>query len=512
MTAQPRDGFWPGIPVPAGPVALAATTGAGLAAAALVPLGRPGLGWVLAGLAAAVAVTAAVRRPGPGLRGSGPGPVTAAPPATGWRRWDPLVWGSVALALLAVGAVRAAGWLFALCVLAAAAALVLAVTSGRTVRGLALGGLLMPAAAVRGAAWARRGVAALRERTRTSIRLGRTIAVTAAVLLGFGGLLASADAAFSRLLGQILPAFDVLSLLRWTFLFVSGAALVLAATFLLMAQPRVDPAGVDPAGDERPARSGVRVAEWAVPVGALVALFAGFVAVQLAVLFGGADHVLGPDGPTYAEYARGGFWQLLVVTALTLVVMGVSARVAPRDTTAQRWWLRGLLGALALLALVIVASALFRMDTYQQAYGFTRLRILVSVAESWLGLVFVLSIATGVRLRAPWLPRAVVATGIAAVLALAVLNPDRFIAERNLARWDAGLPLDVTYLAGLSADAAPVLVCAPDPYQVAAVSRLRRALAATPDDWRDANLARAHARDLLATPPPPGACPVTRGR
>ena len=42
--------------------------------------------------------------------------------------------------------------------------------------------------------------------------------------------------------------------------------------------------------------------------------------------------MLDTDGLTYAEYARGGFWQLLVVTGLTLVVLAGAARWAPRET------------------------------------------------------------------------------------------------------------------------------------------------------------------------------------
>ena len=263
---------------------------------------------------------------------------------------------------------------------------------------------------------------------------------------------------------------------------------------MLLAPPQVD-------AEPRPGNRTVRVAEWATPVGALVALFSSFVAVQLTVLFGGASYVLGPDGPDYAEYARSGFGQLVIVTILTLVVMGVVGWLAPRETPLERWLLRGLLGALALLSLVIVASALFRMHTYQEAYGFTRLRVLVSVVELWLGTVFLLVLAAGIRLRGRWLPRLVVATGVAAVMALAVLNPDRFIAEQNIARWQAAAPgqeaqLDVHYLSSLSADALPALMCLPEEQRLATVTRVGDALA--DEDWRSANLSRAHARRLLA--------------
>lgn len=466
--------FWPGPQRAAGPLPPLAAVAAGMLAAVFVPLGHIGIGWVLAGLALAAAIIVSLGR-------------QAA------RNWEVAAWGVAALALLSVGALRAAGWLFGLCLFGATVAIVLALTGGRTLRGLTLGALLVPAASWRGVVWGQRGLAGLRRRVSSSVRIGPTVAITAAVLLIFGALFASADAVFSRLLGVAVPDLQVGSIARWTFLFAAAGALVLGAVFLLLAPPTLDEAA--------PVRARVKLIEWAVPVGALVVLFASFVGVQLTVLFGGVTYVLGPDGPTYAEYARGGFWQLLVVTALALLVIGVVAWLAPRQAPVERWCLRGLLGALAVLTLVIVASALFRMHTYQEAYGFTRLRVLVSVAELWLGLVFVLVLAAGVRLRARWLPRAVVATGIVALLALALLNPDRFIAERNIDRWEPGQPLDTSYLGGLSEDAVPALVCLPEPERSTALASIQRDLAGAPPEWRRANLARTIATDLLADPP-----------
>lgn len=450
---------------PAAVVPIAAAAAGGVFAAWLVPLGRPGVGWLLGGLAVCAATAVAVR--------------IAAPVE---RRLAAGGWALVGLAALAVGTFRAAEWLFGLCLLAAAAAGLLAVTGGRTVRAMAMTSALVPVAAAHGLAAGYRSAGGVRSRMRSVVRLGPTVAVTAMLLLVFGGLLASADAGFSRLLGGFVPDLRAGAVFQWSAVFVVATGLVLAAVSLL-------PARAPEETNRR--RRGVRLVEWAIPVGALVALFAGFVGVQLTVLFGGAAYVLGPGGPSYAQYARGGFWQLLAVTALTLLLIGTVARLAPRQTRLDVWCLRGLVGALALLTLVIVASALFRMHTYQAAYGFTRLRVLVSVVELWLGLVFVLVVAAGVRLRAGWLPRAVVATGIAAVLGLAILNPDRFIAERNLDRWRAGEQLDVTYLSGLSADAVPVLLCLPEPERSQVLARILPEL--EPGDWRAANLARARA-------------------
>ena len=130
-----------------------------------------------------------------------------------------------------------------------------------------------------------------------------------------------------------------------------------------------------------------------------MAVFAVFVGVQFAVLFGSAEHVLQTAGLTYAEHARSGFWQLLAVTALGLGVLAFDSRWAPHRTPQERAVKRGLLAALAVLTMVVVASAIHRMWLYQQAYGFTVLRLLVLTCELWLGAGFLIALVAVLRLR-----------------------------------------------------------------------------------------------------------------
>ena len=239
-------------------------------------------------------------------------------------------------------------------------------------------------------------------------------------------------------------------MVRWIFLFAFGTAAAAGAFFLLVAPPP-EPYGADP----RPTR--LRLLDWALPTGVLVAVLALFVGVQFVVLFGSDDYVLRTTGLTYAEYARSGFWQLLAVTALALGVLALGSRWAPARTPAERVAKRGLLAALALLTLVVVASAINRMWLYQQAYGFTVLRLLVLTCELWLGAGFLLALVAVLRLRPGGLSRPMVAVGMLALLGLAVLDAERFIAAHNVARWSETGKLDTSYLGHLSADAVPAL-------------------------------------------------------
>ncbi len=463
------------IAYPAGVLPAAAVTG--LVAAATVPLDRPGIGWLLTGSTAAAAVGVVHRR---ALRTAGAAHAQA---PNRERLW----WAIAALALLAVGTLRAAGWLFVLCVAAAAVAGSLAVVGRRSERGIFRDALAVPLASIGAVAWVynalgkRPGGAGARNR-----RLGVSAAVTVALLAVFVPLLAGADATFAALVDGLVPRMDGDTLTRWALVFVWAGIGTLGALYLLAGPPL--PAD----GRPKVAKRTLARLEWGLPVGALTAVFALFLGAQLVALFGGDDYVQRTAGLTYAEYARSGFWQLSAVTVLTLAVILPVLHRAARDTAVDRLWLRGLLCAISGLTLVMIASALGRMWTYQQAYGFTVLRLLVGTCELWLGIVYVLVIIAVLRLETAWLPRSAIATGTAALLALAALNPEGLVATENIDRWERGEDLDTGYLAGLSVDIVPALDRLPAPMRNDLLDRLDDQL--DDDTWNSWNLARTRAR------------------
>lgn len=234
--------------------------------------------------------------------------------------------------------------------------------------------------------------------------------------------------------------------------------------------------------------------EWLAPVLLVDAVFVLFMVAQAAAFFGGHDYIRRATGLTYADYVHEGFAQLTIATLLTLLVVWAAARKAPRDTVADRAWLRASLGALCLLTLVVVASALHRMDLYQDAYGFTRLRLVVDLFEGWLGLVVIGVLLSGIGLRGGWLPRAALLSGAAALLGLAIVNPDAWIARHNLDRYEATGKVDWDYLRTLSADAVPVLSSLPPDAVWCALEDQEP----TPDSWAGWNLGRQRARDMFS--------------
>ena len=388
------------------------------------------------------------------------------------------------LALLAVPALLAAEWLGVLCIIAAWLVGWCTLAGGRTWTSVFTSPFLPWLLPARVTGWVRRAAPDLVPHRVNLPKLGRAaavMAITVILVLVFGGLFAAADPAFSHLVSGLVPALDFGDVVARVAVFGIALAFVLGGGYLLRFAPHLDAMAPAPM---RP----VPRWEWAVPLGVLDALFIVFVAVQATVLFGGHSHVLETEGLTYAEYARQGFWQLLWVSALTLLVISVVIRVAGRLSRADRRMLRVLVGTTCATSVVVVISAIHRMWLYQQAYGFSVQRLMVIAIELWLGAVFVLIAVAGVRMTARWLPRAVLMAGVLTLLGVAAINPERLIAERNIDRYQQTGLLDTDYLLSLSPDVEQALERLPEPIRQCARYR---------DDERDAwyafNLSRSRA-------------------
>jgi two-component system sensor histidine kinase BaeS len=470
------DRHWPDVPGSGRPVVLA---GAGVGVlGGLVLVDRPlglALFVVLAGAGCTVAAVARHRRD----------PFTAA------------CLGLAALCTLPVLLLDAA-WIGVLCVLAGATVLVAGLTRARRLQEFVLAGLAWPLAGLRGLPWFGRSVRGAPGQGDAS-RIAATAVWSLLALLVFGLLFTSADAIVANWFDVVLPDVRVDTVVSRLFLAVAITGATLAAAYL-----GLNPPAVDFLGSSR-IRPAAHRFEWLVPVLLVDAVFAVFVAAQLTALFGGHDYVQRTTGLTYAEYSHQGFGQLTIATLLTLLVVWAAAR---RSDPADRMWLRVSLGLLCALTLVVVGSALHRMHLYQQAYGFTRLRLLVDVFEGWLGLVVVAVAVAGLVRWGAWLSRFALVTGAVALLGLAAINPDAWIARHNLDRYADTGRVDWSYLRTLSADAVPVFSDRSE----------TEALCGTPrywsreGDWLSWNLGRSRAEGLVAEDspaalPPPDQCP-----
>ena len=320
------------------------------------------------------------------------------------------------------------------------------------------------------------------------------------VLVIFGALLASADVVFATVLNHVLvvnPDSAMGHLLGWSLCALATGGYLAALSG--MSAPRY-------AARARAAASPASVSGTAVLTAMVLVdlLFLLFVVVQIRYLFGGQVTVLETTGLTLAEYARSGFFELVVLSAFSLPLLLAADWVIRGQTPDTTRLFRQIAGLTLVLLGVIVASALERMRLYLAEFGLSTLRVVATAFMIYLTLLFAWfawTVLRGRRRRFAW---GAVLVGFGTLALLHVANPDALVARVNLNRAAAGYRFDPWYATwSLSADAVPVLldrVAALRAPQRCAVAHhlLGRWTGHQVADWRTWNWSRARAYRLVS--------------
>jgi hypothetical protein len=314
------------------------------------------------------------------------------------------------------------------------------------------------------------------------IRVVRGLLIATPILVVFVALFASADAIFASLteglfawsvdLGQLAERAAIAFVVAWG---VGG--LLAVAAGMVDIEPGAERFAGPPAPQMQSLGAAVAttspMATRVIPrlgsiealtiLVAVSALFAVFVALQVAYLFGGLD-TLAAGGITYASYARRGFFELVAATGLAGGLVLVLHAVVERRT-------RAFVGAaivLAALNVVILVSATLRLRLYQDAYGWTELRFYIYATIAWLALLIAGGVVLLLRDRLRWQAHLMVISAIAVLVVVNVIGPQRHVAVENVARLlnsalvpeDGRRILDVDYLLSLGDESVPAIVTA----------------------------------------------------
>lgn len=189
-------------------------------------------------------------------------------------------------------------------------------------------------------------------------------------------------------------------------------------------------------------------------------LFLWFVVLQLGYLFGGDEFVRDSSGPSYADYARRGFFELLAVVSLVVPFVLFFDWLGEGNSPGARRASRGLAAVLLISTSLIIVSALHRLKLYVDAYGLTEERYLAAAIILWLAVLLFVLLLRVLRGRRQQFTGLALATAAAAVLVVVLTNPRAQIAGHNLARAQAGAKLDIRYLQALGYDAVPAALAA----------------------------------------------------
>ena len=224
---------------------------------------------------------------------------------------------------------------------------------------------------------------------------------------------------------------------------------------------------------------------------ALVGLLAAFLGLQARALFGGSAYVMATEGVTYAEYARRGFFELVTVAAIVLLLLLLGDWILDRRTPDADRRFRTAGWALVTLLGVLMASALHRMVLYVSYYGLSDTRLYATAGMVWVGVALAWFGWTILRGRRARFGVGLLIISAGWIAALNVLDPEVVVVRVNLARALEGHEFDTEYHGSLSADAVPTLIAAAGELPATACADLMHRLGprwlyqATQDpDWR----------------------------
>ena len=186
----------------------------------------------------------------------------------------------------------------------------------------------------------------------------------------------------------------------------------------------------------------------------ITVVLAAFSASQIATISRGRDFIVSRTDTTFAEYAREGFFQLLVSALIVIGVLLVTRLMTGADRRQPEPIIRRLFIANVIFTIGLALVAIRRLALYEAEFGLTMLRLMSTLAATWFGIATVLIVlaTAGNEWLRRRLPAALMASIVAELIVLAVLNPERIVVERNLDRFEDGQELDLRYLTTLSPD------------------------------------------------------------
>lgn len=338
--------------------------------------------------------------------------------------------------------------------------------------------------------------------TAGKVLLGLLLAVP--VLLISGSLLAASDQVFAQITGQFWQQLSLNELI----IQIAVALVLMPFIFSFLYSGRSQEnllfqSGLSAAGAP-PKTKGLRI-DKTILISFLTCinlLYLVFAAIQITYLTGAFQAVL-PADLTYSEYARSGFFELLGVSLINLILILLTVKGSDRHSAAGVV-LR--IESLLLIAgsLVQWSSAMFRMKMYVDSYGLTLLRFWVTAFMLLILAIFLLLLAKEFASGFP-LFKSCAAAIILSLLLLNHVNSDAWIARYNINLYQATGRLDTAHFNELSDAAVPAmleLIDLSDPVAAAEISsqlisRYQYLEGYAGEHWQQLNVSQEAARGMI---------------
>ena len=208
----------------------------------------------------------------------------------------------------------------------------------------------------------------------------------------------------------------------------------------------------------------------------------------------------------YSSYARQGFFQLMFVSFINFVILIVANINKVKKTKSQKIYNKIMSLLIILFTIIIIISAFYRMNLYQETYGYTYLRIFVDFVLISEVLISIPIIIYLLGKKIDILKSIIIITSFMFVL-LNFMNIDNFIAEKNIDRYfnnPEDSNFDISYLCKLGTDATEQitrLLKADDEYIVKRTERYlyeqKQSLNLDEMNWQEYNMSKKEAKEIL---------------
>lgn len=241
-------------------------------------------------------------------------------------------------------------------------------------------------------------------------------------------------------------------------------------------------------------------------------LYLVFLVTQLSYLIGGFAGLL-PVDYTYADYARRGFFEICIISALNLGMLLTAELFVKRDAKEKLpASTRGFSVFISTFSLFLIAAAIAKMLLYIRSYGLTFLRLGTSLFMLLLFVIFTTMILKNF-IQGFKTMRVILAAACILMTVTAAVEPYNIIAGYNLYAYQSGMhdayELDTNYLAyNCGGYGVHALIELTKDENDDVVRRAKERLENMHNgyyyrtdanhDWREASLARLQAREALA--------------
>lgn len=309
-------------------------------------------------------------------------------------------------------------------------------------------------------------------------------------------LLAMADDQMERIVDDFFGRFFSVDILLYLIAFYAAATLAVGPVAVAK---REEYTGSRTAKVSRGIRP-VLPASAAIALTMVCAVYVLFAALQMRYFFNPEETINQTVNLTRSYYAVRGFGEMVFISCLNFVLVALTLRFVKNDKPGA--YQKVLLTLLIAFNFVIMASSHMRMAYYEAAFGYTVARML---SHSFMVLLAALGVMMLVRIYVPFKIFKLAAALIVLYFCTVVtLNPERFITQRNIARYETAGEIDAVYSLRLGGDATADMCAFLQQHPELLSSDVRQtaedrlsAYDSISQSWQSLNVADARAADSL---------------